>query len=441
MAAFVLSLLLLPLATNGLRIPWAQKGGKKYALEKAECNAFQGPSPDVVVDNYLPISRAPNMTSRSSIFFDNVRRANNPSLYARDGNLLPRQTGELSTALGGSEYLVGITFGGQAVQAILDTGSSDTWLVQSGFTCIDASGNQVAQSTCNFGPLYNGGFSQQIQNQNFQITYGDGEVATGSMGYQSVTIAGITVPSQEVALVNRAYWNGDGVSTGLVGLAFAQITSAYQGTDPSKNSPSTRITYDPLFTTMWKQGLSAPTFSLALQRNQGGYIAFGGLPPVTTTGSYATTPLQNFNGKAGSAFTGQSFYTITPDALVFSGAASKQSNQYIIDSGTTLNYLPSSTAMAVNSLFSPKATLSNGIYTVSCNAKPPVFGVKIGGQTFVINPVDMILQDQTSGQCVSAIQDGGAAPGPFILGDAFLNNVVAVFDVGAAQMRFAKHIY
>jgi aspergillopepsin I len=192
---------------------------------------------------------------------------------------------------------------------------------------------------------------------------------------------------------------------------------------------------------MWKLGLSAPSFSLALQRGSGGVIAFGGLPPVTSIGTFGTTALQNFNGMVGSAFNGQTFYTITPDALVFTGAASKQTSQYIIDSGTTLNYLPSTTAKAINSLFSPKAVSSGGVYKVACNAKPPAFGVKIGGVTLVVNPVDMILADEASGTCVSAIQDGGAAPGPFVLGDAFLNNVVVVFDVGAAQMRFAQHTY
>ena len=77
---------------------------------------------------------------------------------------------------------------------------------------------------------------------------------------------------------------------------------------------------------------------------------------------------------------------------------------------------------------------------MDCAARAPAFGVKIGGRNFVVNPKDMIQKDAASGACLSAIQDGGAT-GPFILGDVFLNNVVAVFDVGAAQMRFAPHNY
>lgn len=196
---------------------------------------------------------------------------------------------------------------------------------------------------------------------------------------------------------------------------------------------------------MYKQGLSDPTFSLAIQRDGssvGGYIAFGGLPAaVTTNGSFASTSIQVLTAQGGSADT---FYTITPDALVYKGAATKNSAQYIVDSGTSLTYLPTTVAKTVAGLFSPKATLdsSQGAYFVSCTATAPSFGVKIGGTTFTLNPKDLILQgqkDTTTGKCLLGLTDGGT--GPFILGDTFLSNVVAVFDVGAAQMRFATHSY
>jgi hypothetical protein len=196
---------------------------------------------------------------------------------------------------------------------------------------------------------------------------------------------------------------------------------------------------------MYKDGLSNATFSLAIERDGssvGGYIAFGGIPPqVTTSGSYASSPIQVLTSQGGSADT---FYTITPDALVYKGAATSNSAQYIVDSGTSLTYLPTATAKAVAALFSPKATLdsSQGAYFVSCTAKAPSFGVKIGGTTFTLDPSDLILQSQkdtTTGKCLLGITDGGS--GPYILGDTFLSNVVAVFDVGAAQMRFAAHSY
>lgn len=257
------------------------------------------------------------------------------------------------------------------------------------------------------------------------------------MLFIDLQILTLTDSDLKVALGTSAYWNGDNVSTGLVGLAYNAITSAFSGTDPNADGSTNKLPYDPLFTTMYKDNLSSPSFSLALQRGSGGYIAFGGLPPVSVdTTAFATAPIQVLTSQSGTS--GYTFYTITPDAVVFKGSAAKQTSQYIVDSGTTLFYAPTATAKALNSLFSPKATLSGGTYTVACNAKVPALSIKIGGTSFAINGTDLILQDP-SGTCVSGIQDGGS--GPYILGDVFLNNVVAVFDVGAAQMRFAQHTY
>lgn len=117
-----------------------------------------------------------------------------------------------------------------------------------------------------------------------------------------------------------------------------------------------------------------------------------------------------------------------------------------MDSGTTLNYYPNNVADAINAAFSPPAMYNayEGAYVVDCNAKPPVHGVTIGGSTFYINPMDMILPGGTddSGKkiCISGINAGGeVGQGIFVLGGTFLRNVVSVFDVGAAEMRFAAN--
>jgi hypothetical protein len=44
------------------------------------------------------------------------------------------------------------------------------------------------------------------------------------------------------------------------------------------------------------------------------------------------------------------------------------------------------------------------------------------------------IVDPPTGYCAVAVASGG--DGPYILGDVFMQNVVAVFDAGAAQMRF-----
>jgi hypothetical protein len=63
-----------------------------------------------------------------------------------------------------------------------------------------------------------------------------------------------------------------------------------------------------------------------------------------------------------------------------------------------------------------------------------------------MNPRDVVSLVGT--RCMSGIQDGtalgmvgGEGQPSGILGDSFLNNVIAVHDVGAAMMRFSSHLY
>ena len=96
-------------------------------------------------------------------------------------------------------------------------------------------------------------------------------------------------------------------------------------------------------------------------------------------------------------------------------------------------------AEAIAAAFSPQAVylFQHSQYFAPCDSIPPRFAVVIGGVDFWINPADMICQkliDPLTGYCAVSVTTGG--DGPFVLGDVFLQNAVAVFDVGAAEMRF-----
>lgn len=68
----------------------------------------------------------------------------------------------------------------------------------------------------------------------------------------------------------------------------------------------------------------------------------------------------------------------------------------------------------------------------------------LGGITLYADPRDLILPPYTfpngtvESSCYTGVQPGGELS---ILGDVWLKSVVAVFDVGAAEMRFAAHNY
>ena len=92
-------------------------------------------------------------------------------------------------------------------------------------------------------------------------------------------------------------------------------------------------------------------------------------------------------------------------------------------------------------VFSPDKQL----YITTCNATTPEMGITISGKTFHINRADMFLPAHQDSLCATTITVGFPVPkkiypdGFYAFGDAFLKNVVAVFDVGAGEMQFAPH--
>jgi len=361
----------------------------------------------------------------------------------------------------GQVFTTDITIGQQNVKLVIDTGSSDTWVVGSKFQCLDVSShNTIPQKQCAFGSTWNIANDFKVTpNENFNITYGDGETLTGIVGTERVTLAGLTVPDQTIGVVNRAAWYGDGLSSGLLGLSFPGHTNAHTGNNGSDDSDSNKVLYNPLFTNMVKEHLTAPVFSIALDRpsasaskphNYGGVLAIGGLPPVAIKSDFVTVPIEIAQGDKS-----YYWYTLTIDALVYSGVENtnftgtlstlrnKKSNtsfQAFVDSGTPYLDLPTAHSNAVNKLFDPPAVWSDDLqgYVTSCKAKVPEFGIVIGGKTFYINPLDNLVPIiGNSVNCTTGIVDGGAS-GLQTLGAVFMTNVVSVFDLGKNKMQFAQ---
>ncbi|MGI4850515.1 MAG: pepsin-like aspartyl protease [Janthinobacterium lividum] len=92
----------------------------------------------------------------------------------------------------------------------------------------------------------------------------------------------------------------------------------------------------------------------------------------------------------------------------------------------------------IASLSTSTDLIYKGGFIISCDATAPTIGIQINGTVFTIDPVDMILYGDGE-VCITGVQDGGAegSGALYILGDVFLKNVVAVYDLGAEEMSFA----
>lgn len=334
--------------------------------------------------------------------------------------LTERATGiaTLTSVEEGAGYAVAVELGGDSFALNFDTGSSDLWVAASDVKCVNANGNQVPVARCQFGPLFSGDFQEgKVPNENFQIAYGDGEAVAGTLGYEDVTVAGITVEHQEIASVDVAYWLGDGVTSGIIGFAYSTLTSAYQGTNPAKDSAAMSITYTNYIDHAIKEGKISPMFSLALERGANGgtgQLALGGLPTIDFDHDFTSVPLQivEFSKNRPVEATKYSYYTIDLDGIVLDGQVQSTDFPIVVDSGTTLVYLPPALAKTINKAFDPpsKFVEAEGVWENFCNAKPPNLSIRIGGTDFHISHSEVLIPkplgyDKSTGGCVSITTD------------------------------------
>ncbi|KAJ7854535.1 aspartic peptidase domain-containing protein [Mycena olivaceomarginata] len=338
------------------------------------------------------------------------------------------------------DYLANITIGGQDFTVIVDTGSVDTWIVKKGFNCMTANGTSVPQSVCAFGT---DGFDtnasttfQLFPNVTAHLGFGNGAVLNGSVGFDTVTVGGLSVSHQEFAVPDSvAGANGNGILSGLLGLAFPNVTAVVSITDGQ------RAPYDPFFFTAVKQKkLNKPIFSISIDRgtfeglgndpveHNVGFLSFGGIPPVPVVNTSVTVPIQGYSADG--------IPSDGPDASFFFYTVDIQSytNNTILDSGTTFNLVAERCGRGVRS-----AVRSAGQpYNESLDRADRgtlKFQVTLGGKTFSIDPRDQIVpvtMENGTIVCASGTQPisavGAAFQGQFLLGDVFLHNVVSTFN-------------
>jgi hypothetical protein len=178
-------LLAAPLLANAAVVPNRERTlPNGMRLKSFKPRAIAPRSADVVTSNYAQLGRKNAGASHSNALM--VMRA-----LSDDAPNAPLDNSD------GVEYLVPLKWGDEEFQGILDTGSSDTWMISSDFQCTDAQGQEQDAKECGFGTGFSGTISK-IAGKQFNISYGDGEFVTGDMGTLEMTIGGLTVPKQEV---------------------------------------------------------------------------------------------------------------------------------------------------------------------------------------------------------------------------------------------------
>ncbi|KAF3764385.1 hypothetical protein M406DRAFT_43159 [Cryphonectria parasitica EP155] len=321
------------------------------------------------------------------------------------------------------EYLTPVQIGTppQTVMLDFDTGSSDLWV----FT------TQTPQQQSQGHQLYNPDSSStasQVANAEFQIQYGDGSGASGTVFRDVVTVGGVSVQDQAVegATMVTGSFTEDQATSGLLGLAMDSINQVTDG----GTTPNPQKT----FFSNAMGNLAMPLFTANLKQGTTGNYNFGFVDESEFTGSVnfvAVNSSQGFWQFAASGF------------AVGQGAATALPHQAIADTGTTLMLMPDEAVEAYyQQIPSAQNSQQQGGVVFNCNDTIPSFTAVISGYQAVV-PGDIIKfapvtgdSTETSELCFGGIQSNSGL-GFAIYGDIFLKAQFTVFDGGNMRIGFA----
>jgi hypothetical protein len=340
-----------------------------------------------------------------------------------------------------AQYIVNITIGSQTLPFVIDTGSSAFWVTGSKINC---SGT--------FQEILND--FHKVDDMTFEVAYGDGTVnAMGIMGEAKVKVGNIEIPRQLLGVATSGTFC-DSTFSGFLGLGISAHARRGGQVFP----------YDAPHHHLKKMGLiDEPIFSMALS-NQGGKLAFGGVPEgveVEQRWAAANAHPGFFGVSRNDTY---NFWEITVDNIMYQtdvgsigdkpyNIVTLSNNPFtvIVDNGTPADVVDPAIAAKIASMYEPPAVADGeGRYVVDCDAKPPTYGVTVGGETIWYKPENMIMTYSGGNGaadwklCKIPLEDSkwmeDVSQYRSILGAPFMRNVLAVFDFGRPAVSFAPTI-
>ncbi|KAJ6261004.1 hypothetical protein Dda_3669 [Drechslerella dactyloides] len=387
------------------------------------------------------------------------------------------------SATGALVYWIPVTVGGQEVRLVLDTGSSDSWVVADQFTClgidmtIDVIG-EVKVDHCGFGPGFNTTDSESFQIVNphdtsFMVQYVDGSNARGYLGQDIFNVSGVVV-SQVLGVVNESFWSGDGVTSGILGLGYpGSIPSTpghqpYDWTSDSPNVPDSPFdchdTYPSFVQNLATYGYN-PIFSIALNTSStldsrwhniayltdGGLLTLGGIPNLHGLSLPFAKAKMNpwLENNTCESNIEQIGYGIEIDGVV-DGTFRFVDKKYRarIDTGSNVIILPTELAtemakrMGSEQIGRPKTYMQP--WSIPCDEAIPEFGFIIDDVVISLKRENMLKKMNAPSSQMTKVfycfmtfvtQDFNDE---IILGQPFLREVLAVFDLEEKEIRFSK---
>ena len=247
-------------------------------------------------------------------------------------------------------YFANVTLGTpqQSIRLDIDTGSSDLWT--------NSQASQLCQQypqECGQSGTYNANQSSSYNyvNSEFEIKYADGSFAIGDYATDTLQIGGQSIPRLQFGIGYNST-----SPQGILGVGYTTNEASLATTAKSYNNLPVQLVNEKIIQTMayslWLNDLYSNT----------GSIMFGGVDSDKYHGELATLPIIKEQGQYQEFIIGLSSLSAAGQTI-FQNAPIP----VLLDSGSSLSYLPTNYADAIFKIFSATFDSQSGAAVVDCN--------------------------------------------------------------------------
>ncbi|KAL3420227.1 aspartic-type endopeptidase OPSB 2 [Phlyctema vagabunda] len=362
-------------------------------------------------------------------------------------------TQSLGNNITGGSYMVSVQAGSppQSMDLVIDTGSSDVWLLDSSADLctnltLQAYYGNGCQST--FDPTRSTSF-KVVDEGGFDITYQDKSGSTGDYMTDNLGVGGVTIRDLQMGIAYNS-----SIPFGLMGIGYSINVAAEE-------------VYPNIIDQMLSQGLiNTKAYSLYLDDLESvtGSIIFGGMDTDKYQGSLTAIPIAPYTLRNGSEVYVDFTIALTSFSVTFdvgnttSLTRSGFAEPVLLDSGTSISYLPEDLAADIyTTLNAVDDTSFSGNVYVDCSLRDEeslTLNYGFGDSATIRVPINELVFNLTgpfalypgtelpplpfseSNACGFGIQV--ASSGPNLLGDTFLRSAYVVYDLTNNEIALAQ---
>lgn len=378
-------------------------------------------------------------------------------LVKRDG-----KTEEISLGNGYNEYLVTLKLGSskQEVLVSIDTGSADLWVTEDNNPyCISATDTNLTASEtsldvsptidCSAYGTFNKSQSKTLHSNGteFFISYGDRSFADGVWVTDDVELDNISLKDFSFGLANIS-----NSTSGVLGIGLSTLETTNQGALVELGVEKA-YTYDNFPIALVNAGyIHKNVYSLYLDKadSKKGELLFGGVDHAKYNGTLATVPMAITETEKKLGAKKPSRFEVLLTKVEVEDKDKKDTSvaadtvyTALLDSGTSLTYMPESEIEAIAKKLGAKYDNDLATYTVPCSHRSK-YNILFDFQGQIIPvPLDSFLMEteHKNDTCQLGILSSSNLGQEVILGDTFLRYAYVVYDLEDYEISLASVVF